>query len=147
MIVVKTTTLHLAINDRGSNQTGGVFMRQLSSTRNFLAIIVMALLLAVASPATSFGQDRNGRGRDRDNQDWSKRNRKCGKFVNCHDARNGRWDRRGARGDRVGNVIVRDRFRQRVRNRNFNDDFGSRRLGNRNFDNTHVWRQRRVRNN
>src|SRR5215467_1982618 len=34
---------------------------------------------------------RNGgfeaRGRD---QNW-----KCGKFVNCHDARNGRWDGRG----------------------------------------------------
>lgn len=118
-------------------------MKQLSSTRNFLAIMIMALLLAMASPATSFGKDRQGRGQDRDNREWSKRNRKCGKFVNCHDARDGRWDRRGARGDRVGNVTVRDRFRQRVRNRNFNDDFGNRRF--RNFDNTRVWRQRRLR--
>ncbi len=46
----------------------------------------------------------NGRGR---NQDW-----KCSVFVNCHDARDGRWDGRGprmstnrifsGRGDRIG---------------------------------------------
>jgi hypothetical protein len=32
--------------------------------------------------------DRDYRGNRRRNQDW-----KCGKFVNCHDARDGRWDR------------------------------------------------------
>ena len=98
----------------------------------------MALLLALSIPATSLGNDR-GRGRH-DDRDWSKRDRKCRKFVNCHDARDGRWDRRGPRGDRVGNVVVRNRFRNRsndnqlvfrnrrfIRNRNFNNNFWNRR--------------------
>jgi hypothetical protein len=97
-------------------------MRQFGNRRNLFAIIVMALLILVTAAATSFAQ---GRGRDRgrgnsDNSNWSRNNRKCGKFVNCHDARNGRWDRRGPRGDRVGNVVWRNRFRQRVRARHYN---------------------------
>jgi hypothetical protein len=108
-------------------------MKQLGSTRNFVAIIVMALLMSLAASATAFGTDRHDRGRNRgnrDNSNWSKRNRKCGKFVNCHDARNGRWrrwDERGPRGQRVGNVVWRNR------------------IGNRNFNNSRLWRQRRAR--
>ena len=108
-------------------------MKQLGNTRNFVAIIVMAILLSLAMSATAFGQDRHGRWRqrgNRDNSDWSKRNRKCGKFVNCHDARNGRWQRlneRGPQGQRVGNVI------------------GSNRIRNRNFGSNRLWRQRRAR--
>ena len=70
--------------------------------RNFLSVAVMAVMLAVAVPTTSLGQDRNGRWRGRgngDNSDWSRRNRKCRKFRNCHDARDGRWDGRGPRRD------------------------------------------------
>lgn len=83
---------------------------------NFFAAALMALLLALSVPATSVAKDKHGRGhgRDRNNWDWSKRDRKCGKFVNCHDARDGRRDRRGARGDRVGNVVWRNRSRNRV---------------------------------
>ena len=85
--------------------------------------MVMGLLLVVAAPSTSFGQGRgHGRhnGRDRDwNSGWL-RNRKCGKFVNCHDARDGRWDGRGPRGDRVGNVFWRNRNRNRWDRRNQN---------------------------
>jgi hypothetical protein len=108
-------------------------MKQLGNRRNFVAIIVMAILLSLATSATAFGQDRHGRwreGRNRNNWDWSKRNRKCGKFVNCHDARNGRlrrFDERGPRGQQVGNVIWRNRLR------------------NRNAFNNRVWRQRRSR--
>jgi hypothetical protein len=36
--------------------------------------------------------DRDYRFNRRRNQNW-----KCGKFVNCHDARDGRWDGRGRR--------------------------------------------------
>lgn len=36
--------------------------------------------------------DRDFRGNRGRNMDW-----KCGKFVNCHDARDGRWDGRGPR--------------------------------------------------
>lgn len=97
-------------------------MRLFSNRRRFLAIMVMALLLGVAAPTTSFGNDDHGRDRGRDNRDnrqWARRKRKCGKFVNCHDARDGRWDRRGPRGDRVANINPRIRVR---RNRDFEND-------------------------
>jgi hypothetical protein len=85
--------------------------------RNFLAIMVVGLLLLIAAP-TSFGQGRRN-GRDRDwNNNWS-RNRKCAKFVNCHDARDGRVDGRGPRADRV--AVRRNRNRTRWSDRNRND--------------------------
>jgi hypothetical protein len=112
---------------------------------------VAALLLAVAIPSTSLAQGRgHGRGhgngdwsnrveRDRSNQGWRRTSsnlpnysKKCGKFVNCHDARAGRWDGRGPRGNRVRNVFLRNRFRNRrfvnndslvIRNRRNNDNF------------------------
>jgi len=73
-------------------------------------LVRLALCVAIACVANvaAFSQGRgrgngNGRrfdvfaGRDyrgnrRRNQNW-----KCGKFVNCHDARDGRWDGRGRR--------------------------------------------------
>src|SRR3981081_3046945 len=99
-------------------------MKVFGNKWNFLAIVVMAMMLAAIAPATSFGQDdhdknrgrenwQEGQHRGRDNRndgDWSRRNRKCGKFVNCHDARDGRWDRGGPRGERVGNVVWRTLF-------------------------------------
>lgn len=111
-------------------------MRQLSSTRKYLALIIMALLLAVAMPSTSLGQGRHGGWRnrgDRDNWNWS-RNRKCGKFVNCHDARDGRWDGRGPRGSRVGNRVWwngNQRYGNNVRYRRY-----------RSYDNTRYWWRR-----
>ena len=66
-------------------------MRQASKRRSFVAMMVLALLVAVTMPSTSFGQSR------RYNRARSFDNRKCGKFVNCHDARDGRRDRRGRR--------------------------------------------------
>ena len=54
--------------------------------------------------------DRDYRGHGRRNQNW-----KCGKFVNCHDARDGRWDR----GDRRRNISRNnDYWEQRNRYRN-----------------------------
>ena len=98
-------------------------MRKSDTKRSFLAIMVLGLLLLLAAPPTSFGQGRGrgrGNGRDRDwNNGWL-RNRKCGKFVNCHDARDGRWDGRGPRGDRVGNIFRRNRNRNRSIYRNQN---------------------------
>lgn len=70
--------------------------------------LCVAIVCAVSAAAFAQGRGRgngngNGNGRrsdvfaDRDyrynrgrNQNW-----KCGKFVNCHDARDGRWDGRG----------------------------------------------------
>jgi hypothetical protein len=84
---------------------------------NFFAVALMALLLALSVPATSLARDRHSRD-DRDNRSWSKHNRKCGKFVNCHDARDGKWGKHGARGNRVGNIVWRNRIRNRVSNNN-----------------------------
>lgn len=63
------------------------------------------VLLILALPVIASAQGR-GRGLGRgNNRDW-----KCSVFVNCHDARDGRWDRGGRnrsvfwrnRGDRIG---------------------------------------------
>lgn len=68
-------------------------MRLLRNRQNLVSIAMLALLLALALPGTAFADKRDkGQGRDHD-----KRDRKCGKFVNCHDARDGRWDGRGPR--------------------------------------------------
>jgi hypothetical protein len=106
-------------------------MRVLTAKRNVL-LIVFSLALAIALPATAFGQGRgNGRGRGPD------LDKKCGKFVNCHDARDGRWDGRGPQRNlgvfRNGIFIPRQR---RNRIRQFDDEalFRSRRSRHRNRD-------------
>ncbi|HEY8203758.1 MAG TPA: hypothetical protein VIF81_03440 [Pyrinomonadaceae bacterium] len=101
-------------------------MKNLRRRRSVLAAIFFALAVLLALPAMSFAQGRGhgyGRGRGR-GPDLEK---KCGKFVNCHDARNGRWDGRGPRGSRVG--IFRNRrvnngviFFPRGRNRRVDRD-------------------------
>ena len=65
-------------------------MIKLRQLRGAFAILFTLAVLMVM-PAISLAQGRgygNGRGRFRNDQSW-----KCGKFVNCHDARNGRLDR------------------------------------------------------
>ncbi len=52
----------------------------------------LGLLLMLSVYTDAMGQ---GRGR-RASRNWDK---KCSKFVNCHDARDGRWDGRGPRRD------------------------------------------------
>ena len=83
--------------------------------------MILTLLLAIIPP-TALGQGR-GRGHDRGGIGgiFGDSHNKCGKFVNCHDARDGRWDGRGPRGTRVGNIFGRNRFRTR-RHRNFDND-------------------------
>jgi hypothetical protein len=115
-------------------------MRGSISIRGLVLSAVAALLLAVAIPSATLAQGK-GHGKGRGNGEWSNRidrdrstsvwrkttgrnrnytrqyNKKCAKFVNCHDARNGRIDGRGPRGTRVGNVL----WRNRLRNRNTNN--------------------------
>lgn len=69
-------------------------------------IALIALTLVIALPATSFGKNQ-GRGRDRRSDQFDK---KCAKFINCHDARDGRWDGRGPR--RIDDRSRSGRFRQ-----------------------------------
>jgi hypothetical protein len=88
---------------------------------NILRILFVALIFCVAT-ASAFAQGRGrgrGQGRKADvfsngsgrfdnrgrNQNW-----KCGVFVNCHDARDGRVDGRGPRTSRINrNTFVTSR--------------------------------------
>src|SRR2546423_5369499 len=121
--------------------------------------LLFAIVLVLMASATSFAQGRGyGRGRGR-GPDLFK---KCGKFVNCHDAREGGWDRRGAnrraglsrygifnpRGNRVGDrsYSTNDYWRRRhsmYRRENLNDNWRYRRYRRENLDNN--WRHRTLR--
>lgn len=94
-------------------------MRHSKRPTALFSMIILGLLLAVALPTTALGQGR-GRGHGRGGIFGDSKN-KCGKFVNCHDARDGRWDGRGPRGTSVGNVILGRRLRVR-RHRNIDND-------------------------
>ncbi|HAF16092.1 MAG TPA: hypothetical protein DCK93_04565 [Blastocatellia bacterium] len=103
-------------------------MKQSKNRQNFLGIIILGLLLAMAIPATALGQG-HGRGRSngigRNGTNWPNRSswpnygKKCGKFVNCHDASEGRVDGRGPRSDRFSNILG---TRVRHRNRRFGNN-------------------------
>ena len=66
-------------------------MIQPTGKRTALWAAFFALIIAIALPSLAYGQGR-GRGKNKDD--------KCDKFVNCHDARDGRVDGRGPRRDR-----------------------------------------------
>jgi hypothetical protein len=99
-------------------------MTQSTGKRAVLLMAFLALIVAIAVPAAAYGQGR-GRGRQKD---------KCDKFVNCHDASDGRVDGRGPRDDRYDDDDDRyndddrddndddDRNRSRGRNRRDRDD-------------------------
>lgn len=118
-------------------------MSTLTGKSKVLRIAVFALMVMMAMPVTSLAQGR-GRGRGRNFDRFDRSDRKCEKFVNCHDARDGRWDGRGPR------RRFDDRFRfRRFRNRDFDDDDfrrlqRRRRFRDRNFDDD-FWRERRRR--
>lgn len=87
---------------------GGIGMNITRRRNKLIRTMFFGLILLLAVPAVSLAQGRGyGRGRGR-GPDLDK---KCGKFVNCHDARDGRWDGRGprSRGSRVGNIYRRNR--------------------------------------
>ena len=65
-------------------------MRLMKRNRKIVLVLVSLFLLS-ALPAIASAQSR-GRGQDK----------KLDKFVNGHDARDGRWDGRGPQGTRVG---------------------------------------------
>jgi hypothetical protein len=108
-------------------------MKRLTS-KSFFGILVLGLVLLVGLSTDAMAQGR-GRGRGNSNMD-----RKCAKFVNCHDARDGRWDGRGPNRDSgFSNIFRRNR---RVRDR---DDRWERRRRNRDrdWDDDRRWRRRR----
>jgi len=100
-------------------------MRRARHQSKFLAALFFGLVLLLAMPAISLAQGR-GRGRGR-GPDWDK---KCAKFVNCHDARDGRWDGRGPRrnADYRRNTIFGNRVGYRNRSYSTNDYWRRRHL-------------------
>jgi hypothetical protein len=91
-IVVQSVDTHEISNLEKSFASGGDLMKKVRCERTFLMTIFFGFVLLLALPVVSTAQGR-GRGRGH-GPDWDK---KCGKFVNCHDARDGRWDGRGPR--------------------------------------------------
>jgi hypothetical protein len=103
-------------------------------SRKLFGIVVLGLLMLLSVSVDAMGQ---GRGRR-----VSRSDKKCGKFVNCHDARDGRVDGRGPN----RRTSSRDRFfRRNRRNRDSDRRIRVRRDRDRDFDRDRVWRHRRRR--
>jgi len=83
-------------------------MKTVRGQSNLLAAVFFGFVLLLALPAVSMAQGRgrgNGRGQG---SNWDK---KCAKFVNCHDARDGRVDGRGpVRGTGISNIYRNRRY-------------------------------------
>jgi len=88
-------------------------MKVMGRTNKFVYAILLGLIVLVAMPTLTFAQGR-GRGRGRD--------KKIEKFINVHDARDGRWDGRGPDWRRRS-IFSNRRFR-----RDRDDDFRFRRV-------------------
>jgi len=117
-------------------------MKTMKRNRKIL-LVGMGLLLLMALPAVAFAQGR-GRGQEK----------KLDRFVNGHDARDGRWDGRGpVFGRRTGynNVFWEqrrgDRFRDRELDRNWRVRDRRLELRRRGFDRDDFWRLQRLRHN
>ena len=81
-----------------------------------LRVAAFTLIVTMALPVAVLAKDKHrGRGRGRNFDRFS---RKCDKFVNCHDARDGRWDGRGPNRSQFEGRFNRSR---RFRNRDFDD--------------------------
>src|SRR6185503_21218704 len=89
-----------------------------SASKSLFGILVLGLVIFVGMSTEAMGQGR-GRGRDRGFD------KKCEKFVNCHDARDGRWDGRGPNRDRDSRF--RNIFGRNRRDRDRNDRWERRR--------------------
>ena len=97
-------------------------MTESKTKLSILTAMLFALIVLLASPATSLAQ---GRGRGHGNGRGPDLNKKQAKFINGHDARNGRWDGRGPvrRASVLRNgVLVPRGVRVRNRNRDFDNE-------------------------
>lgn len=100
-------------------------------------ILVLSLLIVVSVATDAMGQ---GRGR-RVSRGFDK---KCAKFVNCNDARDGRWDGRGPnRGSGFENTFRRHRNRNWDRDGDSDNRRWRRRHRDRDFDRDWRWRRNR----
>jgi len=72
------------------------------TSKTLLGILVVGLVILFGASSDAMAQGRGRRGSHFD--------KKCEKFVNCHDARDGRWDGRGPNRDsRFRNIFGRSR--------------------------------------
>ena len=101
----------------------------LKASKNFFMIAALALLVIVTASFEARGQGRSRRANGLD--------KKCAKFVNCHDASEGRVD---GRGPRRGTDNIWD-WRRYRRNRDIDRD-GSRRRRDRDIDRDDIRRRR-----
>jgi hypothetical protein len=88
-------------------------MLKLKTLRFALLTFAMAMVVNLALSEVTFAKQKRGRGRFSD--------KKAEKFINGHDARDGRWDGRGPR-FRFGDRRDRDE-RFRFRDRRDRDEF------------------------
>ena len=101
-------------------------------SQKLFGIVALGLLMLLSASVDTMGQ---GRGRR-----VSRLDKKCSKFVNCHDARDGRWDGRGPN----RRASLRDRiFRRNRRNRDSDRRIRIRRDRDRDFSRDTIWRRRR----
>ena len=112
------------------------FMK-VSISRNVVGFVLLGLLMILSVSYEAMGQ-----GRSRRVNRWN--DKKCAKFVNCHDARDGRWDGRGPN-RRIGlcDRIFRRNRRDRDRDRDSDRIIRNRRNRDRDFDRELFWRRRR----
>ena len=103
---------------------------KVSISRNVgIALLLLVMLLTVTYEAMGQGRGRR----------VSQSDKKCAKFVNCHDARDGRWDGRGPR----RRMALRDRvWRRNRRNHDRDRDFDRVARRRRNRDSDRDWRRR-----
>jgi hypothetical protein len=81
---------------------------KLSKLVNALRVVLLGALVLLPGAVLAQGRGHEFRGFGE----------KCGKFVNCHDARDGRWDGRGPRQARFNERFYRRyRFREYSTNR------------------------------
>ena len=104
---------------------------KLKASRNFLVIAALAVLVVVGGSFEARGQGRSRRSNGLD--------KKCAKFVNCHDASEGRVDGRGPRRD---NDVDNWDWRRTHRDRDIDRDGSRRHHRHRNTDRDGTWRRR-----
>ena len=109
---------------------------KVSLSRNVLGFALLVLVMILSVSYEAMGQ---GRGRR-----VSRMDKKCAKFVNCHDARDGRWDGRGPdRRVSLADRIFRRNRRNRDRDRDFDRITRRRRDRDRDFDRDERFRRDR----
>ena len=102
---------------------------KLKASSNFLVIAALAVLVVISASFEARGQGRSRRASGLD--------KKCAKFVNCHDASEGRLD---GRGPRRGTDVDNWDWRRVRRDRDLDRDGTWRRRGE--IDRDGTWRRR-----